>query len=203
MRYEIRPLPAWTDPATGQRAPSGAFRAGWADTLDLLTREAERLGARLVVVQLDITEGDLRRDGMLRAAAKVGHPGVVVSFTSDFGPLRYATDAYDSWKANLRAVALGLVALRAVDRYGITARREQYVGFRALPAPAGPGFVSADEALWWMREQVGDQAGALRPEGLYRLLAKRLHPDVGGDRAAWDRLDQARQLLNLGKAAHG
>ena len=32
---------------------------------------------------------------------------------------RYATDAYGDWKSNLRAIALGLEALRAVDRYGL------------------------------------------------------------------------------------
>lgn len=33
------------------------------------------------------------------------------------------------------------------------------------------------------------------PGGLYRRLAKRMHPDAGGDPADWDKLDQARNLL--------
>jgi hypothetical protein len=45
--------------------------------------------------------------------------------------LIYATDACELWQHNVRSIALGLEALRAVDRYGITRRGEQYAGFRA------------------------------------------------------------------------
>lgn len=201
MRYEMRPLPVWTDPVTANRCGSQTFRASWTDTLDLLGRETEKLGATLVVLQIDADETDIRRDGMLRARAKVGHPGVVVSLDSKYGPLRYATDVYEQqystempgWQANVRAVALAMQALRAVDRYGVTKRGEQYVGWKALPAPVD-GFSSADEALRWMREKAGPG-----PEdgSLYRVLAKRLHPDAGGDPADWDRLDKARRLLDV------
>lgn len=201
MRYEIRPLPAWTDPVTKNRRPSSTFRAAWRDTLDLLGNETEKLGATLVVLQIDADEADIRRDGMLRARAKVGHPGVVVSFNSKYGPLRYATDVYEarwsgdmpSWQANVRAVALAMQALRAVDRYGVTKRGEQYVGWKALAAPVDD-FATADEALRWMREKAGP---GLDDASLYRILAKRLHPDVGGDPTDWDRLDKARRLLDL------
>lgn len=200
MRYEIRPLVAWVDPVTTVRRSSWTFRASWSTTLELLGSEADKLGAHLVVMQVDVTEGDIRRDGMLRANAKVGHPGVAISFTSDHGPLRYATDSYDAWQANVRAIALALQALRAVDRYGVTSRAEQYVGFRALP-PTPAAFASADEAARWMREQVrphAQDAGDATPRQLYRFLARRMHPDAGGDPADWDRLDAAAQLLSLG-----
>jgi hypothetical protein len=35
-----------------------------------------------------------------------------------------------TWQDNLRAVALGLEALRRVERYGIAQRGEQYAGWR-------------------------------------------------------------------------
>ena len=54
----------------------------------------------------------------------------MVAFESKHGPLKYATDVFDHWHANLRAIALGLEALRKVERYGITQRGEQYTGFR-------------------------------------------------------------------------
>jgi hypothetical protein len=201
VRYEIRPLPAWTDPITPKRRGSHVFRASWSDTLDLLGYETEKLGATLVVLQIDADETEIRRDGMLRARAKVGHPGVVVSFKSKYGPLRYATDAYEQqystempgWQANVRAVALAMQALRAVDRYGVTKRGEQYVGWRALAAPV-EGFSTANEALRWMREKAGPGPD---DQNLYRVLAKRLHPDAGGDPADWHLLDQARRLLDL------
>lgn len=206
MRYEFRPLPAWIDPVTADRRCSAAFRASWPQTLEMLGYETERLGARLVVVQIAIAEADLRRDGMPRASAKAAHPGVVISFASDHGPLRYATDSYEhrwsgdmpGWQANVRAVALSLEALRAVDRHGVTHRAEQYVGFRALAAPATV-FASADEALRWMQAKAGSP-GETNIRLLYRRLARELHPDVtGGARADWDALEQAHQLL-IGRA---
>ena len=131
MRYEIRPL-VWSGPQCPRRWPSSRFKAKWDSTLELLGRETDLLDASVVVLQLDVIEGDIRRDGMLRASAKVGFPGVRVSFDSKHGPLTYATDRYEQlysddmpgWQANVRAVALALEALRAVDRYGISSSGE-------------------------------------------------------------------------------
>ncbi len=51
--------------------------------------------------------------------------------------LVYATDCCDFWQHNVRSIALGLEALRAVDRYGISRRGEQYAGFRAALTSGG------------------------------------------------------------------
>lgn len=192
MRYRMRPLGAWMDATTEARRSGAVFTASWPSTLELLGRETEKLGAELVVMQVDVTEGEIRLDGMLRSKAVVRHPGVAVSFESDHGPLRYATDTYDTWKANVRAIALALQALRAVDRYGVSHRGEQYVGWRAIAAPMG-AFASADEAMRWMRTQAG---GMLTddPKTLYRYLSRTLHPDAGGTREDWDRLTAAYEL---------
>lgn len=213
MRYETRPLVAWTDPETTQRRSSSRFKASWADTLDFLSAEIEKVGGKEpVVIQVDVTEGDIRLDGMLRANAKVGHPGVVLSFDSDFGPLRYATDAYEkdwahgmpSWQANLRAIALTLEALRAIDRWGVSKRGEQYTGWKALPSGGTVTFPSADEAARWLAEtaarfgaHLGTAPLTYRPalSGLYRAAAKNLHPDAGGDPEEWERLSAAKLLL--------
>lgn len=208
MKYEIRPLMAWTDPETPVRRGAHVFKASWRDTLLLLGDEIEEIGGESpVVFQIDVTEGDIRLDGMLRANAKVGHPGVVISFTSKYGPLRYATDAYEqqyyggmpSWQANIRAIALALHALRAVDRYGVTKRGEQYVGWRAITS-GGSSFASTDEALRWMRKYAADELGVftesgVAPKKLYRAMAMKMHPDQGHPRADWDRLDEARRML--------
>lgn len=201
MRYQFRPL-TWTGPAT----PAGArkqstFKATYPATLDLLFREAEKLGARDLILQVDIKERDIRTDGLPRANARYGsNPGVVVSFDSAFGPLRYATDAFTEWQDNLRAIALSLEALRAVDRYGVSKRGEQYTGWRALPAGNGSRFATADEALGWMRAYATGQLDLTLPDqirarDLYRFMAKLMHPDRGQPRAEWDRLDAARQML--------
>jgi hypothetical protein len=206
--WQIEPLGPWTRPVTDPRASSGRFRATWDQTLKLLVAEVDLLqptGA--IAIRVDADPSDIRRDGMLRARAKVDFPGVIVSFTSAVhGPLSYATDAYEqrwyndlaSWQANVRAIALSLEALRAVDRYGVSRSGEQYVGWRAIEAAPSGTFASADEALRWVRAQAPDGSPEWTPRQAYLAAAKLLHPDVGGDVAQWDRLDEARRLMQSG-----
>jgi hypothetical protein len=210
MKYQIRPLSPWPGPVTASRKSSGVFQADWDSTLMLLRDEVGKLdGEYPVIIQIDVGELDLRQDGMLKTRANVGpFPGVIVSFKSRFGPLQYASDAYEQrytgslpgWQANIRAVALALEALRAVDRYGVSKRGEQYTGWKALPR-GGSGFGSADEAEQWMRKYYSsdrgdpDTAAALPLGELHRRMRRMLHPDAGGGEADWNRLDNARQLL--------
>lgn len=198
--WQIEPLGTWDRPQTKHRAPASRFTASWTDTMNLLTSEIEKLGLRgAIAVRVDVERGDIRRDGMLRANARVGHPGVVVSFDSRHGPLTYATDAYTTWQANLRAIALSLQALRAVDRYGVTRSGEQYQGWRAIEAQP-VGFVNADAALRWLRDVVGAPT-TTDPRTLLRRAAAKLHPDRVGDRTDWDTLDAARQVLEAAGVA--
>lgn len=218
MKYVIRPLGTWTDPVTYPRKSTSVFRATWKDTLDLLGDEIEKIdGESPVVFQIDVQEADLRLDGMLRANARVGAlPGVVISFQSKYGPLRYATDAYEqewsgslpSWQANIRAIALALGALRAVDRYGVTKRGEQYAGWKAI-STANSYFDSPREARDFLRRlhaEDGSEAGPGADDArLYRTLARRHHPDqADGSREVWDRLEAAARQLGLTKEVrHG
>ncbi len=202
MNYQIRPLGPWIGLVTRNRQSGATFRAPWSKTLDLIGKETAALGARLVVIQVDVTEGDLRRDGMLRANAKVGFPGVRVSFDSRHGPLTYASDTYTEWRANVRAIALSLQALRAVDRYGVSKSGEQYRGWAAIESGAGP-LMSADAASRFVAQQAGggfDAAGVLADPEIraraYRAAARRLHPDAGGDPDDFKRLGAARRLLD-------
>lgn len=227
----VEPLPAGEFPgglrADGQREAS-RFSASWGSTMDLLDREVHALGARQVILRIGLSRTHLRRDGWPRADARPAHPGVVVHATTREGrELRFACDRYaagsyagylQGWQANLRAVALGLEALRAVDRHGITRGAEQYQGFEQLPpGPSdGPpaGGMTLDEAARFLtgaagfRPDAGDLDQLLRPDDpdeplgggtsivmLFRLAAQRLHPDHGGDREEWERLRHAHDLL--------
>ena len=204
MQYEFRPIGVWADPLTpGEERKRSQFKAGYQQTLDLLFREAEMLGAERLVLQVDLQPSQIRRDGLPKEGARYGsNPGVIVSFGSRHGPLRYATDVYDDWKANLRAIALGLAALRAVDRYGVSKRGEQYRGWTAIAA-ATPGrgpFATPADAQTWMRLCAREHhiGGWADWGGLYRLLAKEMHPDApGGSTDLWERLDAAATLLGV------
>ncbi len=199
--WQIEPLGSWNQPVTEYRASRYRFKASWENTLNLLLDEADRLDVRgAIALRIDVQRGDIRRDGMLSARASVGFPGVVVSFQSQFGPLSYATDAYEWWQHNVRAIALSLEALRAVDRYGVSKSGEQYAGWRAIESGGPAGFASADDAVRWLREVVNvPGSDGLSTKLLLRTAASMMHPDrSNGDRANWDRLDAARQILEAG-----
>jgi hypothetical protein len=183
MRYEYRPLANWTDPVTEYRPPC-RFKAAWSDTLRLLGRETELLGADLVVFQVDVRAGNIRNDGMLYQRAQVEFPGVRIAFNSTHGPLTYATDRFDDWRDNVRGIALGLEALRKVDRYGMTRRGEQYRGWLAIEA--GNGKITSQEARALIEGYGGLTAA------LYAT-----HPDHGGDADAFHAVQEARRVLGL------
>lgn len=207
MRLVVRPIDLWPGELTPQsrREPS-RFSASWSATVNLLEQEAEHLGVGgEIVLQLAVVERDCRLDGWIRANASPSHPGVIISFDSRHGPLRYSTDRFGwgggthlpAWQANVRAIALGLEALRKVDRYGIAKGGEQYVGYRALAAGANTHPMNRDEALWMLARH----SGMTRPEvaenlgKAYRSAAHELHPDRGGDPEDFRRLGEARALL--------
>jgi hypothetical protein len=211
-RFEIRPLGRWDREKTGERRSSAQFKAKWPDTIALLKSETEYLGAQVVACQIDVTEGEVRRDGMLRVGAKVGFPGVKISFESVHGPLTYATDVYDKiwphsmpgWQANVRAIALGLQALRAVDRYGITKSGEQYCGWTALSdKPASKDDLTLDDARRVFADALNTSVALLAEEfgqrdsitRMYRIAAKKYHPDAGGSESVFRLITRARDVL--------
>jgi HNH endonuclease len=196
-----RPLLTWPGKFTDPRKPN-PFRASWSNTVELLDGELTNLGAdpTTVALQLAVTEGECRLDGQIRSGAKVAHPGVILSFTTRrYGPLSYPCDTFEArwsqdgpgWKINVRAIALGLEALRKVARYGIAGRGEQYTGWAALPpgdlattSEPADGHVDAIEARFWsyvnvdgpaVSEILGPcwlwQGGDLSPNGYGRFFA--------------------------------
>lgn len=200
MKATFRPL-VWTGPTTPaeQRRSRRAFKASWPSTLDLLDRELYYLDARTLVIEADFADGDIRLDGMPRANARQPvHPGVRIAFESMHGPLIYATDSCEFWQHNVRSIALGLEALRAVDRYGVTKRGEQYTGWKALPS--GTSDVASDmtaaQALAVLRTYAPEHKGDESLERLIRWAKAGAHPDRhGGDRRGWDQVEQAVRLL--------
>ncbi|WP_116201309.1 hypothetical protein [Amycolatopsis circi] len=202
MQWQIEPMPRWPYPETKSRRWN-PFRAKFDATLELLADELDHLKVEgAVAVRVVAAEADVRRDGMLRARAEVRHPGVAISFTSaKLGALTYPCDAFKGryygdpdWQVNLRAIALGLQHLRALDRYGVAARGEQYAGWRAIESTAPVGFGSVDDAVRWLAEFTERSRHTALPV-LLRLATRLAHPDVGGDPTAWARVDAARQLL--------
>lgn len=212
MKYTVRPISDRTA-FTGKHKPN-PFRATWSDTLQLLDSELGLLNATDVVFEVDVEdESQIRLDGMLRSHAKVNSPAVRLAFDSTHGPLTYATDRFQGqyysdppdWQINLRAIALGLEALRKMDRYGITRRGEQYTGWKALPAgramPAS--HMTRDAAIALLANLVNIPPEHLNtaPDSLrstWRSARRITHPDRNdGDQTLWDKVEQAATMLGL------
>lgn len=169
-------------------------------TLWLLDRELRELGARDREMLVAIAPQDFRRDGKPRAQARVEHPGVILSFETKYGPLSYAVDTFTTWRDNLRAIALGLEALRKVNRYGVTRHGEQYRGFLAIEsATAMPaGFANGADARGFLVDVAREGVVIGNRDALGRLLRKAqriAHPDTGGDAATFQRVALAEAKL--------
>jgi hypothetical protein len=130
VKAEWRPLPAWPYAPSAKAKPS--FEVSWTKTLDDLEREiGHAKGTDVLIGVVFADEAQFRLDGQPKAGFKVKHQGAEVSFTTpDRGRVTFHTDAFGSLQENLRAISLGLTALRAIDRYGITTSGEQYAGLR-------------------------------------------------------------------------
>jgi len=213
VQATFRPL-RWTEPSTPaeERRSRYTFKAGWQSTLTLLDRELDYLEAQDFVIEADFTEADLRLDGMPRSSARPPiHPGVRVAFESKFGPLIYSTDSCSFWQHNVRSIALGLEALRAVDRYGVTKRGEQYTGWKAIGSGpsipmGGNGQMTREDAARFIATHSGSNAYdvpqiLVDPEWrakAYRYAARRLHPDQGGTADLFQQLQDAKRVLDGG-----
>ncbi len=104
-----------------------------------------------------------------------------------------AIDRYDRVADNLGAVAATIAAMRAIERHGGEEILDRvFTGFVALPAPE----------QWWQALGFDDEERVTLPEAesKYRQLAKKHHPDVGGNAGRFasitDAINTARERLS-------
>lgn len=197
--FQCRPIDQWPGAMTVERKRS-PFRSGWSDTMKLLEHELKLLDAKSVVLLMPLREQDIRLDGRPRADARPSHPGVILCFQNKHGPQRFPCDQYLDFADNIRAIALSLQALRAVDRYGVTRRGEQYKGWAALPSPAATAMTTVEAARWLTTFLVGpgkklDLATLEQCQAALRQAEFKSHPDRGGNPDDFKRCQEARKAL--------
>jgi hypothetical protein len=111
----------------------------------------------------------------------------------------------------VRAIALGLEHLRAIDRYGIANSGQQYVGWKQLGSgiPMAAPQMTADAAERLIADTLNHLGVRLAGDGpitiehvrrdltgCFRAAARRLHPDQStGDPDLFRRITEARDLL--------
>lgn len=169
----FRPLPVWPYPERERRYGSRfgndrrSGRSLWDAALDLLQAEVEAIDGDDVVIGVVADPAAISFSGALKGGTRaVRYRGVEVSFDVPGLTRRvFHTDTFDDVAQNLRAIGLGLEALRAVNRYGITSGTEQYAGFAML---------TAGETIEERGRRLVEAAGSIR-----KALAAH-HPDRGG-----------------------
>lgn len=206
-RFQVldEPLPK---PADGwSRSP---FGGSYTDTLDRLEREMRHLGATDIVILVDADHSQIRNDGWPKSTMRPRTPGVIVTFeTPVFGALRYESGKFNAWEQNLRAVAMTLERLRAVDRYGCT-KGEQYTGWKALPSGIQAGeWSNAEEAMRFITQTAGivGTVTNLReivsnPDAVdvwWKRAARKAHPDAGGSDELMAKVNRAKDYIENAK----
>jgi hypothetical protein len=190
------PIEKW--PGEPRKHPrAGGFRATYSDTLDRLEYELDALKAKHTIIEAYFHRSEIRNDGWPVSNARPSKAGVVLSFTGKTGELSFPCDTYTDWQHNLRAIALALEALRAVDRYGVTQRAEQYKGWAKLPPAADQ--MPAKEALAFVAIHSGIQPRDTDSFAqAYRAAARKLHPDNSetGNNGQFVMLQQAKEAVS-------
>lgn len=160
------------------------FKTDRDESIRMVGRELELLGAEYWVLEVDYLERDIRVDGTLRKDARAVGPRIVADAETDKGPLRMACDTYEAAKANIHAIALTLTALRAIDRYGAASKGEQYTGWLALPS-VGTTTTRVNDAWTLLILESGwgfdiplKERSREKADTVYRQAVKRVHPDT-------------------------
>lgn len=204
----FRQLDAWPGERRKSRDRS-PFSARFESTWSMLQAELSHLRCREAMILCDAPASAFRIDGRLRDDASILSPGIVlVCPATRNGPLKFPCDRYVEWQANVRAIAMSLEALRAVDRHGVTRHAEQYRGWSQLPPSRGPivagEWSSAEDAARFLLRTGGsddtDSAKVLAVlngwlDLAYRDAMKRAHPDAGGTDELAQRVGRAKAFI--------
>lgn len=207
----FRPIQNWNGPDRCVDKNDRFERTGTQTQIDLRC-ELAIIGVGQAIIQADVSDDDIRRDGMFRARATFRTSRIVVGFTHPKqGPVAFPCWTYrDAW-ANLRAIVMTLEALRTVERHGVTRNAQQYTGWKALPegdgaAPFAVGeFSSPLAAAEYIVKIAGIGDCHISPTAMvrsaeplrlaYRAACRRSHPDQGGSEEVMRRVNLARDFI--------
>jgi hypothetical protein len=180
-----------TPPAERVQYPHG-FQTAMADAFENIVTELKRMN----VDEWRVDSGtDHRSDKphlpYAGAPNKPDDPGVVARWTVDGEQFAAACDQWNNVRDNAQATALYLDAKRALDRYGVATAESEFATARL---PSGDDVVTGaapPHQVLGVDADAGDQ----EVRAAYRDLAKDVHPNRGGDRDAFERINDARDAM--------
>jgi DnaJ-domain-containing protein 1 len=176
-----------TSPIDRRTAPFGKTgttgyksRLTIADGLKRLIEQLELMGAINFVISTNV---ELRNDGLPRSGRRdPDDPGAAVYFQFSGTAHCLPCDKWDQVADNLAAIAKHIDALRGMDRWGVGDLETAFAGFKTLPPPNGESPVNdVSTRSWWIVLGVHQSTPKNEVTAAYRRLAKKYHPDQGGD----------------------
>lgn len=158
-----------------QKPTRAIFQTSLAGARAGLLDELRKMNATNIVINSNM---ELRRDGLPYAKqSRLDDTGVAVYFTLNGEQRCIPCDRWDMVEDNLQAIRKTVEALRGLDRWGAKAIVDAaFSGFKALPDVA----TTPDEP-WYDVLGVDPFAGPAEIRKAFADLAKKHHPDVGGD----------------------
>jgi len=180
-----------TDPI--DREPySGGFRVTRSVAFQNVLDELRTWGG-VTDVQLDSgAEHQKRNPNKPYANASYDDPGVVVRFQKDGEDMAAACDRWDNPRDNAQDLYHYLHETRMQEQRGTVTGESEYSKLR-LPSGDGDAVVGTPPA----HETLGVDRDATRDEivNAYRERVKEVHPDQGGSREAYERVQEAKKTL--------
>lgn len=189
------------------------FDSTFTSTMETLGRECRHLSYRpeSLTIKTFHRPYDVLKSGKLRAEVKKPlYPAVIVWFEVWDGklrryiPMQFECDTFNDWKSNLRAIALGMEALRKVDRYGISSRGAEdahHAGYKQLPPKIelGTGMSVEEAAMLLSRYVMRPYEEIMNVQSAFdsaRMAAARQeHPDKGGEHEQMAKINLAVETL--------
>lgn len=179
----------WPDgwPRQKYRSLTSRFQTTFIKARADLLHELDLMGATNAVISSWLP---LRNDGLPRADGarmRLEDPGVAVYFQWRKKSMVMARDEYGTVHDNLRSIGLAVAHLRGLERHGGGTMMERaFEGFAQLASP--------DAFDAWAILGLKRDASTSEIEAKFRELAKRHHPDVGGDPAQFVAIKRAREI---------
>ena len=181
---EAYPL-QWPDGWPRTKYPQRSrFDTSQAEAQGRLLDELRMLGATHVVISSNVP---LRRDGLPYANRRQPDDRAIAVYFILEGPQQCVPcDKWDKIKDNMQAIRLTISALRGLERWGAKEMvNAAFRGFRALPDP--------DRVEWYKTLGVPPGATVQEIQGAFLSLAKKHHPDRGGDSDKFIVIKEAQQ----------
>lgn len=178
----VAPFFSKTDSEFGQRQRKRSMQ----EATDFLARELGLLKASKEVLSSNVR---LRIDGLPRSdQGQPADPGAAVYFELKGKPVSLACDKWSRVEDNVWAIAKHIEALRGQERWGVGSVEQAFRGYMALPSIG-----ESEASTWWRVLGVHANASVDQVKEAYRLLARKHHPDAGGDPEMFQRVQRAME----------